>query len=184
MDLFGVRHGIIQLSASLPAAPDGRRLLQRLQPVPDAVEPGFHARSRAAGRRITCCVSNRSTATSALQEDGLTLLELIARYRPVRSEDGYILLRESPGTGEPQLTPLGPRTFVLGESVPVPPAPAGGMIVARFKIDAGIAGAVREFLYKAPPLALTLPHRRGRNAGAAARARDGAITLPLQPDPR
>ncbi len=156
VDLFGVRHGIIPLNgwAYRPRPMGGgsfnvynRHLmglnrdflrdparrppyyLMRLEPLDDHLGP---------------------------QEDGLALLELIARYRPVRLEEGYLLLQESPGSSAPALTPLTKQPFGFGERVTVPAVAAGQLLVARFKIPPSTPGSLRKFLYKPPVITIAL----------------------------
>ncbi len=156
VDLFGVRHGIIPLNgwAYRPRPMGGgsfnvynRHLmglnrdflrdparrppyyLMRLEPLDDHLGP---------------------------QEDGLTLLEIISRYRPLRLEEGYLLLQESPGSSEPQLTPLAKQSFGFAERVTVPAITADQLLVARFKIPPSTPGSLRQFLYKPPVITITL----------------------------
>jgi hypothetical protein len=156
VDLFGVRHGIIPLNgwAYRPRPMGGgsfnvynRHLmglnrdflrdparrppyyLMRLEPLDDHLGP---------------------------QEDGLALLELIARYRPVRLEEGYLLLQEAPGAAGPALTPLAQQSFGFGEAVTVPQIAADQLLVARFKITPSTPGSLRKFFYKPPVITIAL----------------------------
>ncbi len=156
VDFFGVRHGIIPLTGlNYRPRPMGggafnayNRYLMRLNrdfmQDPARRPPFFLLRFEPIDQHF------------GAQEDGLTLLELIARYRPVRSEDDYLLLRENPGAAGPGQTPLASQTFGFSERVTLPVPPDRALVVARIKIDPSIVGVVREFLYKAPLVKIVL----------------------------
>ena len=156
VDFFGVRHGIIPLTGlNYRPRPMGggsfnayNRHLMRLNRDfmrdPARRPPYFLLRLEPIDQHL------------GAQEDGLTLLELIARYQPVRSEDGYLLLRETPGADGPGQAPLASQSFAFSERVTLPVPADGSMVVARIKIDSSALGAVREFLYKAPAVTMVL----------------------------
>jgi hypothetical protein len=156
VDLFGVRHGIIPLNGwDYRPRPMGGGSFNVYNRHLMGLNRDF---LRDPARRPPYYLMRLEPLDDHLgpQEDGLALLELIARYRPVRLEEGYLLLQESPGSSEPRLTPLAKQPFGLGERVPVPAVAADQLLVARFKIPPSTPGSLRKFLYKPPVITITL----------------------------
>jgi hypothetical protein len=161
VDLFGVRHGIIPLNGwdYRPRPMGGGSFNVYNRHLMGLNRDFLHD----PARRPPCYLVRLEPLDNHLgpQEDGLALLELIARYRPVRLEEGYLLLEESPGSSAPPLAPLAKQSFGFAERVTVPAVAAGQLLVARFKIPPSTPGSLRNFLYKPPVITITLQLQGG-----------------------
>ncbi len=156
VDLFGARHGIIPLNGlDYRPRPMGGGSFNVYNRYLMGLNRDFLADPARRPPWYLLCLEPLDNRLGP-QEDGLALLELVARYRPVRLESGYLLLQEIPGAAAPALTPLAHRTFAFGETVAVPAVPAGQMLVTRFRIPPSTPGSIRQFLYKAPAITIAL----------------------------
>jgi hypothetical protein len=152
VDFFGSRHGVLLLNGlDYRPRPMGGGSFNVYNPYLMELNRAFIA---DAHRRPPYYLLQLETIDGrfATQDDGLALLELIGRYRPLLREEGYVLLqsRETETISAP--APLASQQFHFGERVPVPAVPANRLLVARFEIPASVAGGVRRFLYKLPPV--------------------------------
>ena len=90
------------------------------------------------------------------QEDGLAMLQLLYRYRPVRLEKGNLLLKRVPSSSESPLVALGSsQEYTWGDRIELPDH-EGRMLWCQVAIDASLTGRVRSFLYKPPLLDMVL----------------------------
>lgn len=156
VDLFGLRHGIIPLNnLNYHPRPMGGGSFNVYNPYLMGLNRDF---LRDPAKRPPFYLMRFETIDDRFgtQDDGLALLELIQRYRPVRAEDGYLLLQDS-GRGQVEPTPLASCTFKFNEPVTVPPVPGDRLLVARFTIAPSFAGILRRFFYKAPPVVISFP---------------------------
>lgn len=165
VDLFGVRHGIIPLNGwNYRPRPMGGGSFNAYNRHLMGLNREY---LRDPARRPPYYLLRLEPLDDHLgpQEDGLTLLELISRYRPVRLEEGYLLLQESPGSAGPPLTPLTEQSFGFNERVVVPAIASGQLLVTRFKIPPSTPGSLRQFLYKAPVITISLRLGNGEELG-------------------
>ncbi len=156
IDLFGVQHGIIPLNG----------LNYRPRPMGGGAFNAYNAYLmgmnrdfvRDPRRRPDFYLFRYETIDNRLaaQDDGLTMLEILSHYQPVLIERGHLLLRlqDAPQPTEPKL--LAQRTFRFGEFVPVPKVADDQLLLARFDVRPTLRGRIRNFLYKAPLLFISL----------------------------
>lgn len=156
IDLFGVQHGIIPLNG----------LNYRPRPMGGGAFNSYNAYLmgmnrdfiRDPARRPDFYLFRFETIDNRLaaQDDGLTLREILSHYQPVLIERGHLLLRlqDQPQTAEPRL--LSRRTFRFGEFVPVPKVADDQLLLARFDVQPSLRGRLRNFLYKAPLMFISL----------------------------
>ncbi len=156
IDLFGVQHGIIPLN----------NLNYRPRPMGGGAFNSYNAYLmgmnrdfiRDPQRRPDFYLFRFETIDNRLaaQDDGLTMLEILSHYQPVLIERGHLLLRlqDAPQATEPKL--LSRRTFKFGEYVPVPKVADDQLLLTRFDIRPSLKGRLRNFLYKAPLMFVSL----------------------------
>ncbi len=129
-------------------------------------------------------------------DDGLALLEILRRYRPVLEEKHYLLLKRS---REPATEPFSPpsppggrgqdegatvlleKTCRFGEEVKIGDLPGVCQTVA-IDIRYSLWGRARKFLYKSPPLYIQFAISDGRTETyrlIPAMAREGFLLNPL-----
>jgi len=85
------------------------------------------------------------------QDDSLTLLALLEKYRPAVAERGMVLLQRDAQSPAATLRPLGRQPLTLDAELPLPVVPADEMLLASFELPLTATGRLRSFLYK-PPL--------------------------------
>lgn len=98
-------------------------------------------------------------------DDGLALLEIIRRYRPVLFEHEHLLLAAT-GTaplGEARL--LHRTQLRFNEKIIVPVVAGDEMLLARLVVRPNWRGTVRSALYKLPPVFIELADRHGQPLG-------------------
>jgi hypothetical protein len=87
-------------------------------------------------------------------EDGEALIEILRRYRPVLTEQSFLLLERLRGAGNPApAEPVWEKSFRFGEEVSLGELP-DGCHVAALKIRLSPGGAVQNALLKAPEVSL------------------------------
>ncbi len=156
IDLFGVQHGIIPLN----------NLNYRPRPMGGGAFNSYNAYLmgmnrdfiRDPARRPDFYLFRYETIDNRLaaQDDGLTMREILSHYQPVLIERGHLLLKlqDQPQTTEPRL--LSRQTFHFGEFVPVPKVADDQLLLTRFDIRPSLRGRLRNFLYKAPLMFISL----------------------------
>ena len=112
------------------------------------------------------------------QDDARSLVALIGGYEPVEAEQGMLLLRARPRFEPADPRPLGERAFAFGETVSVPAAQPGEIVLASFDLPLNLAGRARSFFYKPPVLHLQLDGRGIRQPGDR-RINPSMVRLPM-----
>jgi hypothetical protein len=159
IDLFGLQHGIIPLNEmNYRPRPMGGGAFNAYNSYLMGLNQAF---LRNASLRPDYYLLRFETIDNRLatEDDGLTLLELLHRYEPLRIEQGHVLMKVVPDAIEPELRPLSRRTFKFGEFVPVPRVSNDDLLVARFDVRPTLKGRIRSALYKAPLMFITLQGR-------------------------
>ncbi len=84
----------------------------------------------------------------ATQDDSQTLLSLLQNYHLEDVELGFVLLRRNDTPRPLNPVPLERRRIRFGETVKVPDAPPGQLVLAAFDVSPSWRGRLRSFLYK------------------------------------
>ena len=97
---------------------------------------------------------------SATLDPPQTQLELACRYKDIAEFNGWQLLQSTPDRcGTP--TPIGTVSAGYGETITVPSAPAGDMIVATFSLHKGLSWDLQNLLYRPPGFGLRINDSSG-----------------------
>jgi hypothetical protein len=96
-----------------------------------------------------------------LMPDSQSYRQLLARYRPVGEERGFVLLERQATTLALTGEPADERTVKLGDWVELPARP-GFMTLLSVRIEHSLAGRLRAFLYQPADLVLETRTASGR----------------------
>lgn len=161
IDLYGYEHGLIPLN----------RLNYRPRPMGggsfNVYTPALMELNRAflrdPARRPDYYLLKLQTIDQRLltQDDGLALLEIVQRYRPMLVEHEHLLLQSHPGPEAAAPRPLARVTARFGQPVAVPAVADGEVLLARIDVRPSLAGRLRAFLYKPAEVAIALTDRDG-----------------------
>jgi len=157
IDFFGIEHGYLPLNRlNYQPRPMSGGTFNVFTPYLQRRNADFIADPRT---RPAFYLLNLQTIDNRLlaQDDGSALRAIVQGYTPVAAEQGMILLQARPDArpaSAPQL--LASRAFRFGETVPVPAAPAGSMVLAAFDFPPSLRGRLRAALYKPSELYVSL----------------------------
>jgi hypothetical protein len=116
------------------------------------------------------------------QDDGPTVLELLRRYEPRLSEDGYLLLeRQAKPRPDPVGEPLLDRDVQFDETIDLAALGPGPKAIS-FRIDDSPAGRLREAVYRPPTVTLLVTLTTGEVKWC--RLTPGMVRDPVLIDPQ
>jgi hypothetical protein len=167
IDLIGVKHGIIPLNGLnySPRPMGGGSFNAYNRFLTEANRDFIRDPERAPKFYLVKLdtIDNRFAA----EDDPLSLIALLQYYTPVMMEQGYLLMRRVPANAveEPEL--LKRMVLRFGETLEVPPVPAGKILLARLSLPLNALGRLRSAAYKPPLIFMSLvgegiesPHSR------------------------
>ena len=182
IDFFGSEHGFLTLNRlNYQPRPMGGGSFSVYTPYLQELNEQYlwDPRTRPAYLLLSLeTIDNRFLA----EDDARSLVALIEGYEPVEAEQGMLLLRARPGAAPATPRPLGERAFVFGETVPVPAAHPGEIVLACFDLPLNLAGRARSFFYKSPGLFLQV-YGHGIHHPDSRRFISSMVQLPLVLNP-
>lgn len=96
-----------------------------------------------------------------MSEDGLAMIALMSRYRPVLKENGFVLLQRDSSTRPAETTVPGSsvETAPIGADIPIDGT--GSPTIAFVRLDLTWLGKLYAFLVREPPVMITLTFDHG-----------------------
>lgn len=157
VDFFGTAHGYLTLN----------RLNYRPRPMGGGNFSVFNAWLRDANRRFITdeAMAPRFILTRVetfdshflAQDDGGTLLALLALYQPIEAEQGMVLFeRRAPAPTLPSPRLIGTKPIHFEETIVPPPVRENEMLAMELSLPLSPLGKLRSAAYKAPQVFMTL----------------------------